>query len=90
MTSSRTKTKWSKMDIRNARKADLAAILQRKAFSMRHIGGGNFEVRDHPGLIVKDSYWNWPTQNSHGNTIDFFVSVLGKSFNQAMDIIAGG
>lgn len=84
-----TRIKWSKMDIRNARKADLTSLLRRKAVRMRDVGGGNFELLDHPGLIVKSSYWNWPDQNCHGNTIDFFVTVLGKSFNQAMSIITG-
>ena len=36
------------------------------------------------GLLLKDSYWRWPERNLSGNTIDFFVQVLGLSFHQAM------
>jgi hypothetical protein len=38
----------------------------------------------YPGLIVKDSYWRWPERNLAGNAIDFFVQVLGLSFQEAM------
>jgi len=47
------------------------------------------EVRGHKGLLVKDSYWRWPQENKAGNAIDFFVQVLGLSFNQAMRQILG-
>jgi len=42
-----------------------------------------------PGLILKDSYWRWPQRELAGNTIDFFVKVLGLSFNDAMRQITG-
>jgi hypothetical protein len=35
-------------------------------------------------LIIKDSYWRWPERDRAGNTIDFFVQVLGLNFHQAM------
>ena len=41
------------------------------------------------GLILKQSYWRWPQRNLAGNTIDFFVRVLGLSFHQAMREISG-
>jgi len=87
MTSHRSK--WSKQDIRNARHADLPSLLQREGLPMREKGGGNFELLDHPGLIVKSSYWRWPAEDRQGNTIDLLVDVLGKSFAQAMRIICG-
>jgi hypothetical protein len=43
-----------------------------------------------PGLIVKDSYWRWPQRHQAGNAIDFFIQILGLSFDQAMRQIAGG
>ena len=49
---------------------------------------GNFELADYPGLIIKDSYWRWPSRNLAG-TIDFFVQVLGLSFHDAMRLIIG-
>ena len=50
---------------------------------------GNFELPAFPGLILKESYWRWPQRELAGNTIDFFVKVLGLSFNDAMRHITG-
>lgn len=44
----------------------------------------NLEVLEYRGLLVKGSYWLWPGRNQAGNAIDFFVKVLGLSFNIAM------
>ena len=44
----------------------------------------NFELAAYPGLLIKDSYWRWPQRELAGNTIDFFVQVLGLSFHDAM------
>ena len=45
---------------------------------------GNFELAAYPGLLIKDSYWRWPERNLAGNAIDFFMQVLGLTFNDAM------
>lgn len=87
MTSLRT-NKWSRQDIRQARRVDLPSLLQHQGFALSKLSDGNFEMRDFPGLIVKNTYWRWPDQNRQGNTIDLFVDVLGKSFAQAMEIIS--
>ena len=55
---------------------------------MRDRGGGNFELLEHAGLLVKDCYWRCPLSGNAGNTIDLFVNVLGNSFNDAMAIIS--
>jgi len=39
--------------------------------------------------LLKDSYWRWPERNLAGNTIDFFVQVLGMNFHNAMRQITG-
>jgi hypothetical protein len=85
MTSHRNK--WSKLDIRNARRANIHDVLIREGIKMRESGGGNYELIYQPGLILKDCFWNWPKENLHGNAIDLFVNVFGKSFHQAMCII---
>ena len=58
--------------------------------------GGNWEVREYHGLVLKTSYmsrrsfarvkegWHWPERNLAGNTIDFFTKVLEASFSYAM------
>ena len=77
-------SKWSRQQIRAARGASLPELLLREGLRLRETGGGNFHVLDYAGLVVKDSYWRWPSQNKAGNAIDFFTQVLGLSFNDAM------
>ncbi len=55
---------------------------------MVELPADNFAVTAFPGLLVKDSYWRWPERDLAGNTIDFFVQVLGLSFHEAMKAIA--
>jgi hypothetical protein len=50
------------------------------------------------GIIVKQNYWSWPDRDlsgpvpareaMSGNTIEFFLYVEGKTFQDAMRIIA--
>lgn len=75
---------WTKEQIRAARKTELAPLLQKRGLTLRDRGGGNMEIEQHKGLILKASYWRWPDRDLSGNTIDFYVKVLGMSFNDAM------
>ena len=84
MTSQAKRPTWSKEQFRAARHVPLAPLLSHRGFRLRETGAGNFEVLDHPGLIVKDCFWRWPDQEADGNTIDFFVHVQGMSFAVAM------
>jgi hypothetical protein len=74
---------WSREQIRAARKIPLIPLLVQRGLALVETGGGNFQLSAFPGLIAKDSYWRWPEQNLAGNTIDFFVQVLGLSFHDA-------
>ena len=81
--------RWSRDQIRNARKASLIPLLQRRGIELVELEAGNFQVAAFPGLLVKDSYWRWPERELAGNTIDFFVKVLRMSFHDAMGCITG-
>jgi len=76
--------RWTREQIRCARKAPLVALLQKRGLQLIEKEAGNFQLPYFPGLIVKESYWRWPNRNLAGNTIDFFVQVLGMSFHDAM------
>ena len=76
--------RWSREQIRTARLAPLVALLQKRGLDLAAREAGNFILPAYPGLIVKDSYWRWPQRHLAGNTIDFFVQVLGLSFHHAM------
>ena len=69
--------------------APLPPLLTKRGLQTVQLAAGNLELTGYKGLIVKDSYWRWPQQNKAGNTIDFFVQVLGLSFHDAMRQILG-
>ena len=81
--------RWSREQIRAARVAPLVVLLQKRGLPLVELPAGNFALATHKGLLIKDSYWRWPEQNQAGNAIDFFVQVLGLSFNSAMRQITG-
>jgi len=59
-------------------------VLEKHELAIIEHGAGNFEVRAHPGLFAKVSYWRWPESGLQGNAIDFCTRVLRLSFHQAM------
>jgi hypothetical protein len=67
--------------------APLVPLLEKRSLQLVETGGGNFLLSAFPGLVVKDSYWRWPEQGLAGNSIDFFIKVLGLSFHDAMKVI---
>jgi hypothetical protein len=76
--------RWTREQIRAARVAPLRPLLQKRRLELREHPSDNWELPIYPGLLVKDSYWRWPQRHLAGNTIDFFVQVLGLSFHHAM------
>jgi hypothetical protein len=62
----------------------MVPLLQKRGLHLLELPAGNFELATQKGLLLKDSYWRWPERNLAGNAIDFFVQVLGLSFNDAM------
>ena len=84
MTTRSPQPRWSRDQIRAARLAPLAPLLQKHSLQLVEQEAGNFLLPAFPGLIVKDSYWRWPQRNLAGNAIDFHVQVLGLSFHEAM------
>ncbi len=38
-------------------------------------------------MLIKASFWRWPERDLAGNTIDFFMQIEGKTFQEAMQII---
>ena len=78
-------TRWSREQIRAARKAPLIPLLQARGMELRELDTGNFTLpASHAGILLKDNYWRWPQRQLAGNTIDFFTQILGLSFHDAM------
>ena len=84
MTTHCPQPRWSREQIRAARQCPLVPLLQKRGLQLVEQEAGNFVLPAFPGLMLKDSYWRWPEQDKAGNTIDFFVQVLGLSFHGAM------
>ena len=59
-------------------------MLQLQVLRLRESETGIEAVDDHPGLIVKESYWRWPERNLSGNAIDFCMRLLDLSFHESM------
>jgi hypothetical protein len=78
---------WSPAEIETARAAHLAPILARKGYALARLPNGAVLVRSFRGLIVHGSRWSWKCENLYGNTIDFFITVEGNTFNEAMEIV---
>ena len=89
MTTPSPDPRWSRKQIQAARLAPLPPLLTRQGIRLRQRENGNLELPDFVGLIVKHNYWCWIDTDKGGNTIDFFVTVLGRTFHQAMTIIMG-
>ncbi len=64
-------------------------MLEKRGLVLRERGGGNFEIEQYKGVLVKASYWRWPERGLAGNAIDFYMQVLGLSFHDAMREITG-
>ena len=77
-------TRWTKEQIRHARSVPLAPLLNRRGLNLLPLNAGNYTIEEHPGLLVKECYWRWPDRELAGNTIDFFIKVLNRTFQQAM------
>lgn len=87
MTTPSPEPRWSRHQIQAARRAGLPPLLVREGLRLQPRTDGNFNLPDFPGLIVKHNYWCWIDTDKGGNTIDFFVKVLGRTFHQAMTSI---
>ena len=79
--------RWDREQIQRARKTPLAPLLRRRGYPLRARPGENFLVEDHQDLVIKDSYWVWPSRQMKGNAIDFLMLIECRSFNEAMDIL---
>ncbi len=89
MTARSPQPRWSREQIRAARLAPLAPLLEKRGLQLIEREADNFLLPAFPGLIVKDSYWRWPERDQAGNAIDFCMRVLGLSFHDAMRQITG-
>ncbi len=79
--------RWNKTQIRTARKVQLAPLLARRGLRLQPLRDDNICVVDHDDLLIKESFWRWPSKNIQGNAIDFFMKVEGMSFHETMTVL---
>lgn len=83
------KTPWTRSQIRSARQRPIKPALETLGYRLRDRSDGNSEVLGlHADIVVKNHFWVRPDDGAAGNAIDFFVAVLGMSFNDAMRLLA--
>mgnify|MGYP001766859515 CR=1 FL=1 len=80
---------WTPHDIDAARTADLAPILAQRGYTTTKLPNGAVLLRNFRGLIIYGNRWTWKSEDLHGNTIDFFITLEAKTFSQAMAIVTG-
>ncbi len=78
---------WTLDDIKRARAAMLAPILVHKGYAVLKLPNGAVLLRNFRGLIIHGNRWTWKSEHMYGNTLDFFITVEGKTFSQAMEIL---
>ena len=82
-----TKRRWNKSEIREARRIQLAPLLKERGLQLQPLADDNFCVVAYDDLLIKESYWRWPSRNREGNAIDFFLFVEGMSFAEAIRLL---
>ena len=89
MTSPQARRKYTREQIRRARKCTLKPVLELCGCRLRRLPGGNFEVLGlDQSVVVKEHYWTCPDTGEAGNAIDFMMRFRGLSFAEAMDLLA--
>lgn len=81
---------WKRSEIRQARQTQLKPVLERLGYKLRPAGDDNYRVilpKPPAEIIIKHNYWRRPDTGQAGNAIDFFVKLLGFSFNKAMELL---
>ena len=78
---------WTNEEIRRARKIRLVPLLIEMGYTLEKMKRDNFRVTEFDDLVVKQHYWHWKSKKMKGNTIDFFVFALEKTFAETMRIL---
>lgn len=84
---SEPRAQWTREMIEEARQASLPLILAEKGYTVRRLPNGAVQLPGFVGLLIHSNRWIWKNQHLHGNTIDFFVVIEGKSFDEAMRLV---
>jgi hypothetical protein len=90
MTARSPQPRWSPDQIRAARLAPLAPLLQQRGLQLIEREAGNFTLPAYPGLIVKDSYWRWTREidrSGHTSADRQGISRVWPQHNQADNAI---
>ena len=88
MTCPRTENRWNRAQIRAARRKPLKSVCETLGYRLEPVRNGNYRIigltKD---IIVKDNYWVCTDDGSAGNAIDFLITIQGKTFSQAMELL---
>lgn len=84
-------TPYRAAEIRAARKTPLKPLLEARGYRLKPRSAGNYDLLGVAGeIVLKEHYWVRLEDGAAGNAIDFFVRIEGRSFNEAMQLLAAG
>lgn len=72
-----------------ARHTDLAEYLKTHGYDLKK-EGKSYRVSGYGGLIVTGYKWSWKSQGIGGKSVDFLVTVLGMTLQQAVEELTSG
>ena len=75
--------------IQKARNADLLSYLHSQGYRLVKSSAREIRLEEHDSLVISNNRWHWFSRDIGGNTLDFLIKYEGKSFNEAVEILAG-
>ena len=79
---------WNRSDIRRSRQIQLKPVLEQLGYRLQSRPNGNYAIAGLANeIVIKDHYWHCIDAGQAGNAIDFFVTVRGVTFNEAMTLL---
>ena len=79
--------RWSRAQIRAARKVRLEPLLLSRGCQLRRQFDGNTRLIGRDDLIIREHYWRSPSKGIGGNAIDFFMQIEDLSFQETMFVL---
>ena len=59
-------------------------------YKLHQLPNGLVLVRNFHGLLIRGNRWTWKAENLARNTIDFFMTIEAKTFNETMELLCSG
>ena len=79
---------WTAADIAASRRQALEPVLRGLGYTLSQLPRGGARVEELRDLVVRGERWFWKSKRLSGNPIDFLQIVEGRTFIEAMELLA--